>query len=98
LISSGYKTYLLTVFYKEFAVYDGHPSEMQAMVEYLATQARRGLSLKRRYPFSKWFTPLRKGIAEVSMNVARPACGIYVSQNPGHVKGDEWSAYPNPSR
>jgi len=95
LISSGYKTYrFLTVFYKEFYPrYDRPtPPEMQARMEYLATQrfgsdyhCEEGV-----VRFQNGATPLRKGIAEVSdERLHDPHVAFYVSQNPGHVHGDE---------
>ncbi len=95
LISSGYKTYrFLTVFYKEFYPrYDKPtPPEMQVMMEYLATQrfgsdhhCEEGV-----VRFRNGATPLRKGIAEVSdERLHDPHIAFYISQNPGHVNGDE---------
>ena len=95
LISSGYKTYrFLTVFYKEFYPrYDRPtPPEMQAMMEYLATQRfgtdyHCGEGVVR---FQDGATPLRRGIAEVSdERLHDPHVAFYVSRNPGHVNGDE---------
>jgi hypothetical protein len=95
LISSGYKTYrFLTVFYKEF--YPRHdkptPPEMQALMEYLATQrfgsdyhCEEGI-----VRFQNGATPLRRGIAEVSdERLQDPHIAFYIAQNPGHVNGDE---------
>ena len=95
LISSGYKTYrFLTVFYKEFYPrYDRPtPPEMQARMEYLATQrfgsdyhCEEGV-----VRFQNGATPLRKGIAEVSdERLHDPHVAFYISKNPGHVHGDE---------
>ena len=95
LISSGYKTYrFLTVFYKEFYPrYDKlTPPEMQAMMEYLATQrfgsdyhCEEGI-----VRFQNGTTPLRKGIAEVTdERLHDPHVAFYIAQNPGHVNGDE---------
>ena len=95
LISSGYKTYrFLTVFYKEFYPrYDKPtPPEMQARMEYLATQrfgsdyhCEEGV-----VRFQNGATPLRKGIAEVSdERLHDPHVAFYISKNPGHVHGDE---------
>ena len=95
LISSGYKTYrFLTVFYKEFYPrYDRPtPPEMQARMEYLATQrfgsdyhCEEGV-----VRFQIGATPLRKGIAEVSdERLHDPHVAFYISKNPGHVHGDE---------
>ena len=95
LISSGYKTYrFLTVFYKEFYPrYDeSTPAEMQAMIEFLATQrfgsdyhCEEGI-----VRFQNGATPLRKGIAEVSdERLHDPHVAFYISKNPGHVHGDE---------
>ena len=95
LISSGYKTYrFLTVFYKEFYPrYDRPtPPEMQAMMEYLATQRfgtdyHCGEGVVR---FQDGATPLRRGIAEVSdERLHDPHIAFYISRNPGHVNGDE---------
>jgi len=95
LISSGYKTYrFLTVFYKEFYPrYDRPtPPEMQAMMEYLATQRfgtdyHCGEGVVR---FQDGATPLRRGIAEVSEErLHDPHIAFYISRNPGHVNGDE---------
>jgi hypothetical protein len=95
LISSGYKTYrFLTVFYKEFYPrYDRPtPPEMQAMIEYLATQ-RFGSDYHCEagvVRFQNGATPLRKGIAEVSdERLHDPHVAFYISKNPGHVHGDE---------
>ena len=95
LISSGYKTYrFLTVFYKEFYPrYDKPtPPEMQAMLEYLATQrfgsdyhCEEGV-----VRFQNGATPLRRGIAEVTdERLHDPHVAFYIVQNPGHVNGDE---------
>jgi len=95
LISSGYKTYrFLTVFYKEFYPrYDRPtPPEMQAMMEYLATQ-RFGTDYHCEggvVRFQDGATPLRRGIAEVSdERLHDPHIAFYISRNPGHVNGDE---------
>ena len=95
LISSGYKTYrFLTVFYKEFYPrYDKRtPPEMQAMMEYLATQ-RFGTDYHCEggvVRFQDGATPLRRGIAEVSdERLHDPHIAFYISRNPGHVNGDE---------
>jgi hypothetical protein len=95
LISSGYKTYrFLTVFYKEFYPrYDEPtPPEMQAMIEFLATQ-RFGSDYHCEagvVRFQNGATPLRKGIAEVSdERLHDPHVAFYISKNPGHVHGDE---------
>ena len=95
LISSGYKTYrFLTVFYKEFYPrYDRPtPPEMQAMMEYLATQ-RFGTDYHCEggvVRFQKGATPLRRGIAEVTdERLHDPHVAFYISRNPGHVNGDE---------
>jgi hypothetical protein len=95
LISSGYKTYrFLTVFYKEFYPrYDRPtPPEMQAIMEYLATQ-RFGPDYQCEegvVRFQNGATPLRKGIAGVTdERLHDPHVAFYVAQNPGHVNGDE---------
>lgn len=95
LISSGYKTYrFLSVFYKEFYPrYDKPtPPEMQALMEQLATQrfgseyhCEEGV-----VRFLNGATPLRDGVAEVTgERLQDPHVAFYISQNPGHMHGDE---------
>ena len=95
LISSGYKTYrFLSVFYKEFYPrYDKPtPPDVQAIMEHLAIQrfgseyhCEEGV-----VRFKHGATPLRDGVAEVTgERLHDPHVAFYISQNPGHLNGDE---------